>query len=394
MDYKDLQIIYNQNSKNLELLLNNNSFILLCKENSSLSSVVLNQISIINYLETEMMNTNNEDFNKNKELGNFQKSDFLFKIYKEKINNVESLKKQNFKKMEEIKDALNYLEIFLRNTYKKDINSFLYQNSGTKTSTTEKVKAEKMNSNTYSNNTTGNNFFNQNPFGAGFNQSSDDLGSYKESYIYSAAQQKLNKDILTGTFYKYKTKPKSIILMKKIIGSLFTIIALIGIISVILTWLYRDLKIPNPNNKNEQVELYASTSLTFETINTMFYTAIYVWVIKKLFQNEKNENFKYTLPKMLLVMFTILFSLQLIYSINFFARFGFNLINEMKNIPTNEAWKISTYQANVYLMIIQSCTSFIIIISVAIALYLSPKIDLERINEKLRQYSEEIRAQI
>ncbi len=394
MDYKDLQIIYNQNSKNLELLLNNNSFILLCKENSSLSSVVLNQISIINYLETEMMNANNEDFDKNKELGNFQKSDFLFKIYKEKINNVESLKKQNFKKMEEIKDALNYLEIFLRNTYKKDINSFLYQNSGTKTSTTEKVKAEKMNSNTYSNNTTGNNFFNQNPFGAGFNQSSDDLGSYKESYIYSAAQQKLNKDILTGTFYKYKTKPKSIILMKKIIGSLFTIIALIGIISVILTWLYRDLKIPNPNNKNEQVELYASTSLTFETINTMFYTAIYVWVIKKLFQNEKNENFKYTLPKMLLVMFTILFSLQLIYSINFFARFGFNLINEMKNIPTNEAWKISTYQANVYLMIIQSCTSFIIIISVAIALYLSPKIDLERINEKLRQYSEEIRAQI
>lgn len=423
MDYKLLVNIYDSLSEKLEKLLKNPEFNSYLKNNTSLLDATINQISILLFIEKKLNETKkNEKKKKSKKSSlendicfeNMNNSKKLFDVLKGIEPTVIKLKDLSFEKIEDINDSINYLNIVFKNAFNKDLESFLVVNTQVQgetfqdQNTKESVEAEKVNPNEFNNNQQGSNSFNGNAgfqntsnFGGGFGGFGPDVSpeSFKETYLYTIASQRLQQDILSGTFYKFKTKPKSILIIKKILGVLFWLIALVGVISLIVSWMLVNLKIElKSTDSNGSPTIYYpfnANSNVFGTLFSILYIFIYSYIGALLFKDYKNENKKYDFQKLILLIFTIFFVFQLITFIQeIVGSFGVIHKLETEYAHLNSTFLINSYKTFVYIGIVQTVMYGIIVIFVILAMYYAPKIDSERMNLKIKQYVDEMRPKV
>lgn len=418
MDYKTLTELYVQLTSEIDVLLNNNEFLNMMRVNDNLLDIMIDRLSTANFLEKKL---SDKDFiktgveqlkkeNKGKkekakliELKDLNKTKILVDKLKTVYPNTKELKKVSYTKVEDIKDSINYLNVFLKNNYKKSIEDFSKKDATEKTDSNagskkvETATAEKVSNGTFNNqnNQARSNPFFGNPggFGGGGIPPHMSQEAFKENYLYTLANQRLNQDIMNGTFYKFKTKPKEVVVFKKVIACLFWTIALIGIISVILSWLSAGLVYDIVDGKSQVMN---NTNNIFSLIFVILYTLIYSYIGWQLFKNDKNENRKYDLQKMVLVIFCILFALQL-FSLIQVTVVSFAYIDKIEADPNqfgNDQSKIDAFKASTYLNVIQDVVYLFAIIFIGVAMFFAPKIDHERIQLKLREYVEEMRHQI
>ena len=166
-----------------------------------------------------------------------------------------------------LSDDVNYLKVFSKNILHKDYQDLTPRNSTNSNSSnqannTHKATFERsdnsssntnennfhgdpneieddnydyinQNNNQRNNNPFGNNNFFNSFFGYGYNANSLGVGASPEDQMAAAAaNQRLNKEILSGKLYVYKTKPKIIPILKFITG-FFSILIIIVIIAQI-----------------------------------------------------------------------------------------------------------------------------------------------------------------
>ncbi|MBO6023166.1 hypothetical protein J6P51_04365 [bacterium] len=168
-----------------------------------------------------------------------------------------------------LSDDVNYLKVFSKNILHKDYKDLTPRNTNTSESfkqsnnahratfdrntnntsfndkndnihkNSEEIDSENydyinQNNNSSNNNQLFGNFFN-NFFGYGYNANSLGVGASPEDQMAAAAaNQRLNKEILSGKLYIYKTKPKIIPILKFITGifSIFIIVVIIAQIAL------------------------------------------------------------------------------------------------------------------------------------------------------------------
>lgn len=296
------------------------------------------------------------------------------------------------------------------NNYKKSLDDILdskasvdNENSSEKTGVDEKnenvkkesATAEKIDNN-FSSNNEGGGFFNRtNAFGGNpFSGQNINKETFKENYLYTIATQRLNSEIMNGTFYKFKTKPKSILIAKKILGFLFAIVAFISVMVLILDWLTLGLLYYGLNSTQEQPYEISSGSLLYQTLLSIFYIVAFVYTSISMFKKETNENKKYEFQKVITIIFAIIFLLQIL-SLVQAVRFRFPIIDSLETDNLgNPLWKINSFKASTYVSIVQICLYVFVIVAVGYAVSQSPKPDVDKINLKIKQYMDEMRNQI
>lgn len=392
MEYKKILTEYQKLSDNLTKLFDNSDFINKCSENSQLSTLVWEQIAILMYFEKllsdpKIIKTCSAKDKKIlvdiKDLKNFKR---LFDVYKQKTNSIKDLSEIKFKTFNDALDSINYLNVFLKNTYNVELSHFI------EGKTVEKVVAEKVeNQNTTNNyqsqqkNKFGNNFFGAGNFGFDPRQRVQDL---QEMVYHQYANEKLQNDIISGVFYKFKTKPKIIPIIKIILSSLFILIALTSLLITIMGWVSNGLQYKGDDGKNITITNGANI---FSTIMMVFYIFVYVWVLKILLKKSKNENEIYNIPKIILIIFMVFFLLEILAVVQTVPAY-FSLIDKIKDPDLsviNPSFKINAFEGAVYTQIIQISVNGITCIVSLVGLLMLPKPDIERINLKFQEYVNE-----
>lgn len=392
MEYKKVATLYKDHTRLLKKMLGNAKIVSLLKANRSFEDVMWDQVGAIKFLENKLGSAAFIKTCPTKDKSKIIKKEELIEgdTIELKMKNILSVTKKieatNFDSIESACDSLNYLNVYFKNTYKNDINDVIEEKAKVvETAQAEKITDEpKQNfSKTYDSGFAGGNpFMNQN-----FNMGAE---SYKEGYIFNVSQQRLNKEIVDGTFYKFKTKPKSIVILKKVLAIIFGVIGLLGFISAILFVSSSGLKWTS-NGKETTLNL---NDTIFQLIYSLFYLAIYIWIMFKFLKKENNENLKYSLPKFIIIVFAVLFTLQIV---NYVASMQswFQIINLIKqDTINNDITKINIFQSFVYILIAQAAVYGVAVIVGLIGLYLSPKVDNERIGLKIKEYMDEIRSQM
>lgn len=199
---------------------------------------------------------------------------------------------------------------------------------------------------------------------------------YENPYLLGKAYAKLNDDISKGAFYRYKTKPKAIVIAKQIafVVSILVIIALF--VSAILAFIATGLEIKGDESTNPQINYI---------MNGIFYLVaggfgIYPLVITSPFQ--KNPNKKYFFNWGFLLMFVILAL----------------LFTMMDLIPIWIGWEdailpetVGSMHYNAFLglkysLLLTTILSGLTLIPVIIGGVCNPKPDPEAVERKVREY--------
>lgn len=398
MNYSDVVKIYFDHFELLNKLLSSSEFKFLLKNNDSLFDVFLNQISIIQFLEKKL---SNYEFIKN-EIENKKDKTEIIEI--EKLNKksflIESLKKisdkniktqdLNFKNLSEIKDLINYLDVFLKNNYKKTSNDFALNKTSTPDNQTNFVEKESNSENK--------NYFNEFKQQNDFNFNEINKESILNFQYQELAKLRLNSEISKGIVYKFKTKPKSILIIKLIIGTLFTLLALVSLfLGILPVAFFRELKFSTPKANVANVNTHNGVS--FNIIEILLSVTIFSVFSFLMFKQEKNENKKFDFPKFITISIVVILILQLwtfIQSIKDGTNNYQNISDDFykgKNSYNNKIENINAYYAYFVLLIIRIVIYVLVFIFSLIALVYSPKSDNERLEKILEKYTNEIKAQ-
>ncbi|MDE7112147.1 MAG: hypothetical protein K2N92_00955, partial [Malacoplasma sp.] len=310
---------------------------------------------------------------------------------------------KEIKKTEEIKDVIKYFDVFLKNTYKKDLKSFL--NNDFK----EVVKAEKINNNDQfknSTNTTGN-FAN---FMGGFpNSNNMSYDAWKDQQATIIANQELRKLVDTGEFYLFKSKPKFFVINKIILSSILVLISLMWFIVFLLQIIVTSEQVKYGgylwygNSTAAQFVPVVSGSEIFSYIITIL-SIIYfgIWSYK-LLKKPKSENEKFAFDKKsaCIVIFLILV---------LGSTFIFLLVSWIPNLDKIREFTEGTYKNNnvsidvknsdiaksafdacTWISLTSICLFLFLIIWIIICWIYAPKLDAERIQMKLEELKKSVR---
>lgn len=425
MDAKKCLKIYNKLFSNLEIVFRSKE-VLMHLTNENFKDLILNQVSILNFLEKEIPSTTlQKETNKRKDSDLKKADDFL-----NKLNLILSSDKTfltlNFSNETEVEDEVNYLGVYIKNAFNKDLEEF----KKTPTSNPETVKAEFANNSTNAapqgTNASAKGGFG---FGGGFGgmgatpgvDPSLDPKLYQEQFYYQIANRKLQADIASGTFYMFKTKPMIVPILKKVIGGLAGLHCLLTLIATILLgissgnlqintkWMvdanlwtqqyYDAINGGGETGKNILLSAALGNTMTMDYIMQALIMLIggyccYSLLIKKVTnENAKfNFNWLYAIFFIIYLVFTVV---QIITTIQGYYKILDYYLHDSSAASINGA-NIKTYApvfaGSVYL--ITTCYSIlgVMLIAVIVAAAMAPKRDMERIQLKLQEYVSEIRS--
>lgn len=159
MDYSKIKKLYLEQTKTISTLLDNQEFIGLLSNNELLRTNFVDQISVLRFLEkkltdTKLIEKEISDSKKKKtkldliEIKDLDKSDIYIKKFKEITSSSPEFNEfSEITKTENIKDIIKYLNVFLKNTFNKDLNYFLNNKSENETVKAEKIESDNFNGN-------------------------------------------------------------------------------------------------------------------------------------------------------------------------------------------------------------------------------------------------------
>lgn len=419
MDTKKCEKIYDKLYENLNIVFNSKE-ILMQLSDENFKDLILNQVSILNFLENELPSSvllKKSSKSKEAEPRNDAKN-FL-----DKLNTILSSNKDflnlNFTKESDIEDEVNYLSVYIKNTFKKDLSEFKKDT----TNKPESVKAEFTDSNASNqnknvsmggnnagigampNNQRFNNSAFSNPF---FGGNTNDPAYFQEQMFFQMAQQRLRQEISTGTFYLYVNKPKIVPILKKIMGSLTIIYVILSIIALIMCSVSSEkLLVSQPfvislgyqpygyaEGQNLPLSQLTSNSFISSILMQVIIIIIALFFAYQMLMPRKNENLKYSFSWMniaFMILWIIFFISNTVTSfsqsytcINYFYNDGYGINNGNNS-------SISTYAVSVYLQTAAySILGLIVVLAVATAI-MAPKRDYERMQLKVQEYVSEMK---
>lgn len=354
-----------------------------------------------------------------------------------------------------LSDDVNYLKVFSKNILHKDYKDLTPRNTNTSESFKQSNNAHKatfdrntnntsfndkndnihknseeidsenydyinQNNNSSNNNQLFGNFFN-NFFGYGYNANSLGVGASPEDQMAAAAaNQRLNKEILSGKLYIYKTKPKIIPILKFITGIFSIFIIVVIIAQIALNQSISSLLIPQDsplynylglNSVNSNLLQYLGLSPNNVHVGNIMYSGLvssWFWAIFLIIvfayqmyiqlKPAKNENDKYFMRIGWLLFETFFI---LIYFISDFTSFSIQRVM----FGSWEAWHQTylAYDGGKYLSLVTAVYAFAIIYVVLLCSFivlglsgwlLKPKQDFDYLNKVYQTYFDQARRQI
>ncbi len=420
MDYKELKKLYETQFDTLTKLLENKNFVSLMKEDELFKTNFIDQISVLKFLEKKLSDPNliekeisNSKKKKKKldliDIKDLNKSSDCSLQFVTVVGQLGSLNDfKEIKKTEEIKDVIKYFDVFLKNTYKTNVKSFL-ENSSNETFKAEKVSNNdffKKSSNTNNHN---NNESFANPFMGGFaSQNNMSYDIWKEQQVLITANQQLKNLIDSGEFYLYKSKPKFFIINKTILASILVFISLLWLIVFLLQIVVTSEQSPyygllffgSPSSPG-LVSVVAGNDIFSYIITILSITYFSIWCYKLLKKSKsENELFAFDKKSACIVIFLVLiigsiFAFLLstwIPNLNPVINFdNSNKVTYENIIPQNSNTAKLAFECCVWITLVSVCSLLFLVLWVIICWIYAPKPDGERIQLKLEELSKSIR---
>ncbi|MCF0217550.1 MAG: hypothetical protein HUJ42_00690 [Malacoplasma sp.] len=445
MEYKEIKKVYEKQVDTISKLLKSNEFTNLLKNDETLQSNFVDQISLISFFEKKLIDTKLiekevKEAKKKKakpsliEVKDLNKAESILKEYHKLgcAGSIEELK--NINSITDAKDTIKSFDVFLKNIYKKDSNEFINsksdssQNEGEATTSRQTFKAEQTSQEDSNQSNSGNfnNGFNpnmgQNPFGAGFNPFSgfNDETSYqawRENQMATAAYVELGNQIKNGTFYIYKDKPRIFVILKRILGAFMIFLSLFTIISFISLIIVSTSKSGDTTIFTGMLWYDVSGTVQGISTSTMGWITIILTVFLVIYSalsgyrfivGGKTENELFSFDKraaigiIALMVFLSIFTIQNLVlwfpkmdAINSFTS-GTASVTDVNGNTTNSnvqnsATAIGAFNVCIWTTLISEIL-FLLVAIFLIALWrISPRIDDERKKLKLQEIIEEIR---
>ncbi len=416
MDYKELKKIYETQYSNLTKLLENKNFVLLMEKDELLKSNFIDQISVLKFLEKKLSDPNliekeitNSKKSKKKldviDIKDLNKSSDCSLQYITAIGPIGSLNDfKDIKKTEEIKDVIKYFDVFLKNTYKKDLKSFLDNDFK------EVVKAEKVSNDSFKAETSQTNNFG---FMGGFANPNNNMSyeAWKDQQAFIAANQQLKKLVDTGEFYLFKSKPKFFIINKIILSSILVLICLMWFIVFLLQIIVTSEQVKyggyiwyGSSNDAQPISVVSGSEIFSYIITILSIIYFGIWCYK-LLKRPKSENEKFAFDKKAACI--VIFLILILGSIFIFLLTSWipNLSGVQKfndgtfNGTTNANISVhnsdiakSAFAACTWISLVSVCSFVFLILWIIICWIYAPKPDTERIQMKLEELAKSIKS--
>lgn len=332
----------------------------------SFYSLVLKQISILDLAEKK------------------DKQKSTSKKWLDKLNEINnsSLKLMDVKKLtlNEMFDDLNYISIYIKNVFKLD----LYTNQSTED--VQKIESKPMNSANNDNNT---NPYNSAPYFGFDSQNFMNNNNLQEQFIQNLVVRRLMDEVNSGVFYRFKSKPKYIVILKYIIGAISFIFGLITLAKIIISIpIGSTLNYMMSDGKTGKLNL-VNWSLTFDILMVLG-----SWLLSySMFKITKNENLKYffSWPSAMLIIVALMINSLLVGLVNnlpFFQKSDLWTAPELNNAPTT----INLFYAYLYLTFVLAGIVLLLFVVSFMTIWLNPKVDIERIKLKQEEIYKELKS--
>ncbi len=309
MDNKLKKKIINEIKNQLSIILSNASSFGSPLSDKNFSNIISKNINMLAQLEEKEKVKSSSDF--------LDKFNVILK------NKISEIKPSNFKEEFEFNDEIQYLKVYLKNSFDININNFNIDKSKiddlSKLDKTENIKKEdNPNSSNFQNDSSS---FQQNPYG--------NPEIYRETIISQMINKRISDDYINGNYYFFLTKPKIIPILKTISGVFLIIAALLFIAQMVVTILTSNAGVKIKVDTSEiplSSSIMSYVLLAFEAIILGYSSMAY-------FKKSSNDNFKYK-PNNLIYYLLFLLGIMSIY-------------NSVDSILLYEN-EINTYDGNTY----------------------------------------------
>jgi len=291
------------------------------------------------------------------------------KLFVEKYNKLSkekfTLSKVNYDNETDILDQLNWMKVYLENTYNVNILSHSVSAApapAISEKTTKILQEEKIVSAT-----------------AGGDLNPDKL--LELSQKMQRVNERLNKDISTGKLYIFKTKPKHIVLVKKIYSYLLAGLSFSIFVAAIFMFVLENTRLATGGT------WIAWTDGLFALFMCGACTMMAVQSFMSLYSKKlcNNDNIKYQFKwqiSILMIILILFYILNLCVSLD-----GENIFHYVFNtvLPSNPNWKVEIY---IFIGSICAIIAFYVftLVPFIMAAVLNPKRDDKAIETKMTEY--------
>jgi len=315
----------------------------------------------------------------------------------------------------DFEDKLNYLNILVKNTLGKDWDEI---NNSSKADSSKNSKPEEeqfqQTSQAYSNS---NQHFDANKF---INENNVSVDKIAENMIDMQARQLVQRDIMQNKFYKFNSRPKSIVIFKAAMLMFwflfilsFLVITIVGYIGngslfSLLSKAELTAAIEGGKDLREFVILFngVETSQMIFIFTLILFGGLSFYIIFGNIKQWKNDNVKYSFKSTMTIMMVIFFFFTFITTISSPTNvlMNWNDISANRNIPNFDITiKTTSYivdnPGNYSKLLIKYIFTIIQITSVAVGILVNiiivnirPKIDFDRLNQLVEKYKCEIKS--
>ncbi len=331
-----------------------------------------------------------------------KKSTDLKEAYKTITNKEFNGKCIEFNDVDDIEDQLNYIDVYLKNTFGNDFFD-KNNNSNSKEEVLEATKIVDGQEVHNFNDTKNNNKFNAEEYLKHNNVTIDQMA---DQMVNQQAQILLNKDIMNNKIYKFDSKPKIVVFLKFLNNIIFLLLAcsclIFGIMSFTNQYISKFVE-----NSTEKF-YFISGGPDASVFQIMGIVLLVLFAMVKLFYEIKffkNDNYKYSIKLSYVFFLILIFIFFIIDYINFLKMYpnskslidsAFNIDQGVlvetvggKYINTSNAYNILEVQF--YFIILILSLFGVLLINSLILIIIKPRIDVERLQKIVSQYVQDIK---
>lgn len=347
--------------------------------------ILIKQLNILFSIETKI---------KSKDL----KSEEFIKEYNKITNRSDSLKEVSLDNIFDIKDEVNYLNVYVVNIYKNDLSSFkkdYSENSETIDTITNNneinnsTKHQSSTNNTNQNNSSSNFSGQQNYNSQNANPQFASPEQVQEQVYLQMARSRLEFDIRNDSFYKYTSKPKILLIMKRIFFIALIISGISFLAPMVTLFMSIGVILPVGDGKTDTLEWNGTLFYAFQSL--FAFAIMFGFGFMNLFKKQgDNQKYHFSFIYVFFIGFLFLF-----YGVNTITLIinTFQRIDTILSLNVNNMTAALSYQGFLYSNAIAYFSIPIILVIAIVTFFFNPKIDVERVNAKLNQYIEEIKRQ-
>ncbi len=340
MDTKEIKKLKKEAIEHLEIILSNNDLVQRLNKEDFLK-IVKDHLSLVMQINF-ILNSKNDDL--------YDLIDKFNIFLKDKITNIQA---SNYSNENEMKDDLNYLKVYIKNTFNRDFETYsLNKDKLKKIENLDNVSPNINDQENLSNENQAYNYFgnNQNQFN-NMNNPYANPELIKQQFIAQAIVTRITEDYRKGNYYFYQTKPKIIPIFKKI-AALWLLIASLILFAII----GMQIAISNMDIVGAITDKGNKIYYNWNWFNYMFpvlTAGLLTYFAYTMFKPIYNDNYKYGIERGNNFIYYLLFMMGLL-NITTIV-YGFTDLEQVKNLNQNQWDKINVFSAFTYLNIVSVC---------------------------------------